>query len=834
MNLSQIFRNLVRNPGFAAVTIITLALGIGANAVILSVVNGVLLEPLPFPHPDRLIRVYHDAPGLNLDLDDIGVSQATYFFFRDAGVLEDLAIYNTGAASINDGDEPRRVDSVSVSHSFFDTLEVPPILGRTFNEDDEQPDAPPVILLSESLWRSGFGARADVVGETIIKDSESVEIVGVVPQITFPDPEVGIYEVMTLPRQAGTLGALGTDSVGRMPAGMTPEEAGAQFAARIANLQEVFPDEPAAPILANAGFTAHAIDLRDSLTRNVEGTLWLLMGSVGFILLIACANVANVFLVRAEGREREMAIRAALGAGRGRLALGYLAESAVLGLIAGFVGLLLAVGGVQALLRFGPQGLPRSEQIGIDATVIAATVCLSLLAGLMFGIIPALRYNASWLAAALKEGGRANTAGRSRFRLRSVLVGAQVAAALVLLVGSGLMVRSYASLASVDPGFDPESVLTFRLMLNNTDYPGEISPAQFIQRVVDSLSDMPGVVEVAATNALPLTNSVSGTGFSIEDKPLAEGELPGVHVYKYISPNYFETMGIPLVAGRTLDRADQEERRNSVVINEAFARLYWPDQDPIGRRIQQGGGATPNPETWYSIVGVVGDTRGNAPPSSAGSGLLEGEPVAAAYFPLVSILREDEEGNRISGSFAGDIRGPMFAVRTTGNPTALVDPVRQRIAELDRNLPIAAVRTMDDIFDEAMVQKSFTMMMLLVGSLGALLIGAVGIYGVISYVVAQQTREIGVRMALGAHTRDIGRMVLRRSLLITVGGIVVGVIGAAALTRFMASLLFGVSPIDPMTFMVVIIALLAVASLAAYLPARRAAHVDPMEALRRE
>jgi len=830
MNLSQILRNLIRKPGFAVVTIATLSLGIAANAVILSVVNGVLLKPLPFPDADRLVRVYHSAPVL-LDMPDIGLSRTTYFYFRDSGVLEDLAIYNGGAANLSGGEEPRRVDSLSVSHSFFDTLGVPPLLGRTFNESDEELDAPKVILLSEPLWRSSFGARTDVVGETVSMDAETAEIVGVMPEISFPERNTGIFEVMTLVREARTLGSLGTDSVGRMPPGMTAAELGTQLAARITNLEEIFPDEPASPILAQSGFTAHAADLQAGLVAGVETTLWVLMGSVGFILLIACANVANVFLVRAEGREREMAIRAAMGAGRGRLAIGYLAESAVLGLLAGGVGLLLAFAGVRALLRFGPENIPRVEEIGLDATVVGATLLISLFAGLLFGIIPTLRYNTSWLAAALKEGGRANTAGRARFRLRSALVAAQVALALVLLVGSGLMVRSYASLASVDPGFDAESLLTFQLSLNPNDYPGEEEPARFIQRVLDSLAGMPGVESVAAASGLPLAGSMSGQGYSIEDHPLGEGDLPPVHVFKQASADYFETMRISLVAGRTFERADHEERRNSAIVNEAFARLYWPDQDPIGRRIQQGGGAAPDPDNWYSIVGVVADVRGNGAGTATGSGLEE-EPVAAVYDPLVSILREDDEGNRTSSGWS--VRNPQFAVRTSGNPTALVEPIRQRVWELDPNLPIAGVQTMQEVVDDAMVQKSFTMLLLLVGSAGALLIGAVGIYGVISYLVAQQTREIGVRMALGARTEDIGRMVLGRSLLITGIGIAVGVVGALFLTRFMASMLFGIDPLDPVTFGAVITTLLAVASLAAYLPARRASRVDPIEALRHE
>ncbi len=825
INLGHIFRSLARRPAFTFVTVATLALGIGATAVILSVVNGVLLQPLPFPDADRLVRVYHDAPGLNLGTDDIGLSFRTYFFFKDSGVLEDLAIYQVGAGNLSGGDEPQRIVSISISHSFFDTLGVPPAMGRTFNPDDEAEGAQPVVILSDELWRSNFGARQDVLGETVLMDSESVEIVGVMPPgLNFPPTEAGLYEPMTLnPNAPSQLGSLGTNSVGRLFPGMTPQEAGAQLAARIDNLADVFPDEPAAPILQQAGLTAHVVDQRDYLVGDIRQQLWILLGSVSFVLLIACANVANVFLVRAEGREREMAIRSAMGANRGRLAIGFLAESAVLGLMAGGFGLVLALAGVRALVHWGPQQMPRIDEIGIDLTVIMATLLISLATGLLFGVIPTLRYNTNWLGEALKEGGRSNSAGRSRLRARSVLIAAQVALTLILLVGSGLMVRSFNSIAAVDPGFDPESMLTFRLALNGNDYPDDMATAQFIQGAIDSIAGMPGVEAVSSVSVLPLNGGGSGTGMRIEGDPSLELAVPPVHFFKYAAPEYFETMRISLVSGRTFERADHEEQRPSVIVNEAFADLYWPDGDAIGRRIQRGGTTEPNPDTWHTIVGVVGNVRIT---------LVEDDPVALAYFPLTSFNVTDDEGNRISPYW--EVRNPQFAVRTSGNPTALIQPVRERIWEMDPNLPIAQAQTMQQYVDEDLAQRSFTMVLLLVGAAGALLIGAVGIYGVISYVVTQQTREIGVRMALGARTKDISRMVLGRSLLITAIGITLGVGGAYFLTQFMASMLFGVDPLDPLTFVTVIAMLLAVASIAAYLPARRAARVDPLEALRQE
>jgi len=643
------------------------------------------------------------------------------------------------------------------------------------------------------------------------------------PGVVFPRPDIELYEPMDLDPEAAQLGSLGTSSVGRLPAGLAVEEAEAQLHARIDDLVAAFPDQPAAPLLEQAGLSAHVVGMQEYMVGDDRRSLWVLMGSVAFILLIACANVANIYLVRADGREREIAIRSALGAGRGQLITGFLTESLALGLAAGGVGLLLAYAGVRSLVRFGPQRMARIDEIGIDATVLIFTLLLSIFVGVLFGMIPALRYKTAWLAAALKEGGRANTAGRRRFLARNLLVGLQVAISLVLLVGSGLMVRSFSSLAAIDPGFDAANVLTFQLALNTNDHEGPEAPPAFIQRALDEIGSMPGVRSVGVSTSVPLSGNASGQGFSIEDHPLEPEALPPVHFFKHASPGYFETMRIPLASGRTFERADHEDPRASVVVNQAFAQLYWPDENAVGRRIQFGGGQEPNPDTWYTIVGVVGNVRNVR---------LEDEVPALAYFPLLPIVVEDEEGQRVSREW--EVRNPQFAVRTEGNPTALAGPIRQKILEMDPNLPVAGVETMEELLARAMVQWSFTMLLLLIGSGGALLIGAVGIYGVISYVVSQQTREIGVRMALGAQASDISWMVLRRSLVVTAFGILFGVLAAGFFTRFMGAMLYGVEPLDPLTFVTVIIVLSVVAAVAAYVPARRASRVDPLTALQYE
>jgi len=811
-------RVLWKQPGFSLVTVLTLALAIGANTAIFSVVNGVLLQPLPLPDPETLVRVYHSAPGMDEPRPDIGMTTATYFYFLDSGVLADLALFNRESVNMSGGEAPERVRASRVTPSFFETIGVPPVMGRTFREEDGQPGSPPVVVLSDAFWKSQFGGAADIVGQTVQIDGASHEIIGVAPAgLEFPRTGTRLWVPMQLDRAEADIGRFGAPSVARLQQGMGLEVTSARLAGLLENLSEVFPDQDSAPGLEQAGLTAAVKPLREYYIGDTRQPLAILLGSVGFILLIACANVANLFLVRAESREREMAVRVALGAGRQRLIVGFLSEACVLGLTAGTVGLMFAYAGVRALVQYGPTSAYRLPEVVIDARVLLFTFTISLLAGLLFGAIPALRTKTSWLAAALKEGGRSQTSGRSRHRARNILMGAQVALAVVLLVGSGLMVRTYQMLTAVDLGYNPENMLTFRLMLPEGDYPGTEVPAAFMQQVIDELSTLPGVLSVGAVHHLPLGYAASGMGFTVEDHPLEAGEQTQMHIFKRTAPGFFETMQIPLLAGRTFERADHEENRGVAVISEAVAQLYWPGENPIGRRIQPGGNDAqgPDPALWHTIVGVVGNVRNLD---------LEEEEGEIVYLTMRPI---DSQSN-----FAARVMG--FVVRADGDPTELVDSIRARIQALDPNLPLADIRTMESLVAWAREDETFMMALLLIGAVGALLIGAVGIYGVVSYVVSQRTHEIGVRMALGARTAEIGWMVLRRSLTVTLAGIFAGVTAAVALTSFMNALLYGVSPLDPVTFVVVIGTLVVVAALAAYLPARRAARVDPLDALRFE
>jgi predicted permease len=807
----SLLRGLRRSPGFLLVAVITLGVGIGANAAIFSVVDAVVIRPLPYPEPDRLVGVWNDAPGINSR--HFEHSTGSYALYRrENRVLADLGIYSEGSVTLTGRQSPERLGATAATGSIFSVLRVPPAHGREIQEADEKPGAEKVAVLSDPLWRSRFGGDLKALGAMVRIDGVEHRIVGVMPPgFRFPSPETELWVPMTIDHAKLEAGNFNYRGIGRLRPGISTQRAARELSVLVWRIPEVYSDgEINRGMLEQAKFTVLVNPLRDDVVGNVERVLWVLLGSVACILLIACANVANLFLVRAEGRQREVAVRTALGATRGDVARLFLGESLALALLGGALGLALAGAGVRLLAALRPQGIPRLEEIAVDGRVLLFTLLLSVLAGLLCGGLAALRYGRPALVPALKEGGRGGTGGRERHRARNVLVVAQVALALVLLVGSGLMVKSFWRLRGVDPGFDSHSVLALRLDLPEAVYPTTTVTLGFVRQLLDRVRALPGVAGAATVDPLPLSGDDSTSAYTMEDFPVRPDEVPPLLGTRFVSPGYFQAMGIPVIAGRAFDRLDPSRRE--VVISHGLAERFWKGQSPIGKRLTAGMKAEP---LWYTIVGVVGDVHDRG---------LEEKPAESIYFPMVRFDAKEEWAPR---SFFLVVRGQV-------DPAALVAPIRGVIRELDPNLPLSRVGPMREMVARSMARTSFTMLLLVIAAAVALLLGAVGIYGVISYVVGQRKREIGVRMALGAQRRDISRMVLREGLAVTLTGVAIGLAFALAVTRLMIALLYGVTPTDPATFVAVPVLLAAVSLFASWMPARRAAAVDPQEAIRYE
>lgn len=801
-------RALLKRPGFSSIAAFTLALGIGATVAIFTVVNAVLLRPLPYPDSDRIVVVRHHAPGL--DLPELNGSLALLrFYSENTDVFEALGAVDDASANLTAQGEPARVRVAQVTREIFNILQVRPIMGRPLMEDDVVEGAPPVAVLTHAGWSSLFGSDPAVLGKTIEIDGEPTEVIGVMPRgFAFPEAETIALLPQVVPVDAG-FGTFGITMVGRLAAGVELETVQQRMRDLQIRLPEFF-DGIDSDFLEGAGWGVSVDPMRDLMVADIESALWIVLGTVGFLLLIACANVANLFLVRAETRQKEIAIRAALGAGRGSLARSFLTESVLLGALGGALGVGLAALGVRALVAFGPANLPRIQEIQIDGTVLVVAAVLSILAGLSFGALPMTRYLGRAFAQLLRDGGRGSTDGRERHRARNVLVAGQLAMALVLLVGSGLMLRTFAELRSVSLGFEPEGVLTVGVSLGERIEDEEA--ARFYQDVIERIAALPGVDAVGGANALPLQEgSANGGSFGIESRPRAEDALPPVAMFKSVTEGYFETMAIPVVSGRTVSSSDHSDGSAVVWINEAFASTFFPEGDAMGERLLFG--ASPD-STWSEIVGIVGDVRVFG---------IQEDIRPLAYFPML-----------VGGQAASSLSRMGLVVRTAGDPLSLAEGVRGVVRDLDSRVPITRVRTMEKVVSESMAATSFTMTLLGIAAGVALLLGAVGLFGVISYVVGQRTREIGVRVALGAEAIDVQRMIVRQGVRVTAVGIVVGLAGAVALTRLLQSVLFGVSATDPLTFIAAPVLLVTVSLIAAWLPARRASRVDPVQALRAE
>jgi putative ABC transport system permease protein len=788
-------RTFARQPGFSATAVLTLALGIGATAAIFSVVYGVLLKPLPFPEPERLVSLRQHAPhgaGTNH-------GPGTYLTYRETQTaFEAIGAWDPTEVSITGGGEPERVQALLVSASTLALLRVQPVAGRFFSAEDDTPDNPLRVLLTYGYWQRRFEGAENVVGRSLVVDGRPGEVIGVLPSSfkflrTRPDVVLPMPLDVNAPRGI----SFGFQALGRLKPGVTLAQANAD----VARMLSLLP-----PVFARLELRPNVRPLADDVIGNVGEILWILLAAVSVVLLIACGNVANLFLLRAEGRDQEFAMRAALGASRGRIALALLSESVVLALAGGAVGVALAQAATGLLRTIAPAELPRVDDIGIDLTVLLFTLSVSVLSGLLFGLFAVLRFGTPSITA-LKEGGRSASDAPGRHRTRNALVVGQVALALTLLIVSGLMIRTFIALRQVDPGFTrPEEVQTFVLAIPAGLISDPEEAARTHERVAEQLARVPGVTSVGLSSSITMDGENNGNSIEVEGAP--EAERAKLRRFKSFAPGYFETMGNRLVAGRSITWNEIHGRRPVIVISEPLAREHWGEPSrAIGKRVR---GMQRDDAPWREIVGVVGAERDDG---------LDQSPTAIVYWPMLN------ESYRW--------RAMAYVVRSTrvGTPGFLRE-LEQAVWSVNRNLPLANVQTLGEIQARSMAQTSFALVMLGIAASVALLIGVVGIYGVIAYAVRQRTREIGVRMALGAQIGDVRKMFLRHGLSLTATGIVLGIGVAVMLTRVMSAFLFGVGPMDPMTYAVVSGALAAVALLATYLPARRAARVDPIVALR--
>lgn len=799
-------RGLLKNPGFTAIAILTLGLGIGANTAVFSLVSAILIHPLPYPEAERLVGLWHTAPGVGFPI--VEQSDATYLNYRDhARSFEDTALLTTGFRNLTDGGEPERIEVAFATASLFTVLRAEPSQGRAFTGDEDLPGAEPVAVLSHSLWARRFGADPSVVGRTIHLNGVATRIVGVMaPSFVFPEASIQLWLPMQLDRARYSDTSFSYNGIGRLRPGVSLSEAVAEMAPILARITENFPGDLTQDMLKQAGLAPVVHPLKQDVVGEVETPLWILLGTVGFVLLVASANVANLFLVRADGRHREVAVRVALGADRGDIARFFLSESLMLGLAGAVLGLALAFASVSLFMGYGAMDLPRLEEVRLDSRVLLFNGAISALAGLLFGLVPLLRNGSTAPAAGLNEIGRGLTAGPRRLSARALLVTAQVAFALVLLVGAGLMARSFWRLRSVEPGFDPGSTLTFALSLPESQYAGEGDVVRFVERLTERIAAVPGVVAAATTSRLPLSGSYDNNGIFVEDFPPPEGQIPPVHPTRYVSPDYFRALSIPLIEGRGFEWSDREKGFRAAIVSAAFAEKYWPGRSPLGKRVRSF-----DAEELSEIVGVVG--------SAHDEGLDKG-PTATIYFPVGT---------------PGSLRRPLqVSVRTRAEPESLFPAVREEIRSLDGDLPIASVATLEQILARSTARTTITMVLLGSSAAAALLLGSIGIYGVVSYVVSQRRNEIGIRMALGAGGREVERMFLLSGLKTATAGTALGLVGSLALTRVLGSLLFEVRPFDPATYAAGAAVILSIAVLASALPARRASRVDPVVALRGE
>jgi predicted permease len=819
--LKQVFRRLARAPLFTTITLITLSVGIGANAVVFGVVNGVLLKPLSYPHPDQLIGIWHSAPAIGFK-DNLNMAAFLYFIDREQNsTLQDVGMYNGDSLSVTGAGQPEHITGLDVTDGTLPMLGVQPVLGRLFTRQDDSPNTPKTIILSYAYWQNKFGGSSSVVGRSITIDGTSREIIGVLPRnFTFLDNyDAAIFLPMQMDRSKTRLGNFSFSGIARMKPGVTLKQANADMDRLIPIAIHSFPapDGFSAGLFEQVKLRANLHTLKGDVVGDVGDVLWVLMGSIVVVLLVACANVANLLLVRVEGRRQELAVRSALGAGRSNIIAGLLVESLVLGVAGGVIGLSLAFAALRILVATAPTGLPRLHDIGIDLPVLLFTIGATLFVSFVIGMLPMIKYSGASINTGLREGGRALSQGRERQRARKALVVVQVALALVLLICSGLMIRTFRALANVSAGFaEPSTLQSFRIYIPPSSIP-DAQAERLIrteQAIADKLSSLPSVSSVAFATDIPMNYNQSNDVLFAQDRAYRQGELPPIRRFVFISPGYFSTLQTPLVAGRDLSWADTYQKRPVALISENFAREYWGQPaNALGKHIR-----VASTDDWREIIGVSKDVYYDG---------VSQKPPSTVYWPL---WRANFEGQK------EDVRrGVTFVIRSPrAGSSEFMAQVKQAVWSIDGELPLADPRTVGELYTKSMARTSFTLIMLCVAGAMALLLGIVGIYGVISYAVSQRTREIGIRMALGAQRDALTSMFVRQGLLLTGMGAVFGIAAAFATMRFMASILFHVSPMDPFTYLGSTVAVIAIAWIACYLPSRRAAQVNPVNALRAE
>jgi predicted permease len=805
-------RSLRKQPRFLIVASLTLALGIAAVTSIFSVVNGVLFTPLPYPHADRLVNIWSTAPALNYE--QFPVSPDLFLFFkRHNQVFEDMALFQRRRANLTESGAPEVIDSNVTTHSYFATLGVGFTHGRAYTAEEDSEKGPRVAVVSHRLWVRRYGADAGLVGRAIRIDGEPTTVVGITPAWMDSAGSPDLWLPARFNAANPPTGNFGWNAVGRLKPGVQPDQAARHLEPLVQRAMGEYIKSPNyRAFLTDGKYRPLVHSMKEDIIGDVREPLWILLGTVGMVLLIACGNVTNLSLVRAEARQREIAVRIALGSSRASLLRKLLAEAAVLSAIGSALGVALSAAAVPMLLRLAPDTIPRLDDVSVNGTVLLFAIGAAVLSAALFGLAPAVRYSRPDVIAALRHGGRSATDHPSRYRGRNLLVVAQTAMALVLLIGSGLLARSFVRLMSTEQGFSSRNVLTFRVAVPQTTYPKAPEVARFTQQLVERLAALPGVEIAGAATELPIVNGTSGTAFEIEGRPLAAGQLPPIIHLSTVSPNYFATLKIAPLRGADFDTSDLREDIRTIIVNKAAADLYWPGQDAIGKRVRGAGrDDRGQPMPWYVVKGVVANVRHEG---------LRQPPRALLYFPINAGRLDPPR------AFTYVLRGP--------NVQAQANAARQAVWALNPDLPIAAMRTMDEAVQQSMTQFSFTMLTLAIAAAIALVLGAIGLYGVLSYAVSLRTREIGVRIALGADPARVKRGVMASAATTTLIGLAIGALGAVGVTRFLRELLYETQPLDLSTFAGMSALLFLVGLLASYLPARKAASVSPIEAMRTE